>query len=110
VIERRQHLGGEQRMAMRQHEHGRAERCALGDAGHEGERDERLQEVGGRRQRKVASGVVGIARSDAPGQHDVVAGPERVVAQRLRAARKPDERLPRRRRTVNGKMAAETHL
>src|SRR5882724_1580990 len=61
VVERRQHLGGEDRMAVGQDEHGRAEPDALGHAGDEPERDQRLQEGGGRRQRKVAGRVVGIA-------------------------------------------------
>ena len=61
VIERREHLRGEDRMTVREDEHGGAEPNALGHASDEPERDQRLQEGGARRQRKIPGRVVGIA-------------------------------------------------
>jgi hypothetical protein len=41
VIERREHLGGEDGMTVGEHEHGRAEANAFGDGGDEPEGDQR---------------------------------------------------------------------
>ena len=49
VIERREHLGGEQGVTMRQDEDGRAQTDALGRPGDEAERHQRLEEAGGGR-------------------------------------------------------------
>src|SRR6266566_685345 len=46
VIERREHLGGEDGMTVGENEHGRAEANAFGDGGDEPEGDQRLQEGG----------------------------------------------------------------
>ena len=45
MIERREHLGGEDGMTVGKNEHGRAEADALGHAGDEPERDQRLQKL-----------------------------------------------------------------
>src|SRR5206468_12984159 len=82
---------------------------SVGDTGHQGQRRQRLEEVGGGWQREVAGGIVGIARGDAPGQDYVIARPQRVVAERLRATREADERLARGRWAVDGQVAPETH-
>ena len=48
VIECGEHLGGEERVAMRQHEHGGAEGDAFGHTGHQCERRQRLEKIRGR--------------------------------------------------------------
>jgi hypothetical protein len=107
VVERREHLGGEHGVAMRQHQHGRAQAHALGHPGDQAQRHQRLEEAGGRRQRKVAGRGVGIARRDRVRNDDVVARPQGVVAERLHAPSEAEQHVARGGGAVDRKMTAE---
>ena len=109
VVERRQHLRGEDRMAMGQNQHGRAEPDALGHARDESQRDQGLQEAGGRGQRKVAGRVIGIARRDRVRNDDMVAGPERVVAESLHTPRELPQHVARGGGAVDGQVTTDLH-
>src|SRR5437763_587351 len=107
VSERREHLGREHRMPMRQDEYRRAEAQALRHAGDERERREGLEEVRGGRERKIAGRVVGIARADLERNDDVVARPHGIEAERFRATRETEQRVPRRRGPPHGQVVPE---
>ncbi len=107
MVERREHLGRQHRMAMWKHEHAGAESDPVGHPGHQGQRRQRLEKIARRWQREIAARVVGIARGDAPRDHHVIADPQRVVAERLHAPREGDDGLPARQRPVDGQVAAD---
>src|SRR6185295_11694788 len=109
VVDGGQHLGGEHRMAVRQHEHARAQPDLAGEAGHQRQHGQRLEEVGLGREREIAGGVVRVARANGVGQDHMIAHPQRVVAERLGATREQRERLPRGRRPVDRQMAPDVH-
>ena len=76
AIRRRQHLGGEDRRPVRRHHHRGQQADALGHGRGVGQARDLLQAEARAHGRPVAALVVGIARGDAAGDHDVVAEAE----------------------------------
>ncbi len=96
-------------MAVRQHEHGRAELHPLGDAGDHGERRQGLEEGRVRRQRELPRVAVGIARADRVRNDNVVARPQALVAQPLHIPGESEQARARRGAAEDGQVAAEFH-
>ncbi len=87
VVDGGGHLGREDRVPVREHQDAGAEPHALGDARHEGQRGQRLEEGHLGRERELAGGAVRIGRRHPVREHHVIARPEGVVAEGLHAPR-----------------------